>query len=175
VASWKHPFDKKLITAVFGATAGRDTPHRGTDYAPKANALIPAVTKGTVKKIDWSQCLGWYMVQTGWFKNKTYYVQYSHLSCTKHGVDCKGPKVSGCTTPFKKLKVGDNLKLGQSAGRVGNTGDCSRGSHLHLTLSNTVSGGVSGKVYDIEKFIDGIIAEESSPAVKTCPTCKRPL
>lgn len=168
--TWRHPFPKKTITSRFGETARRDTPHRGTDYAPKANSLIPAVTKGTVKKIAWSDCLGWYMVQTGWADKKTWYVQYSHLSCTKHGIDCKGPKIEGCKTPFKNLKVGDTIEMGQPAGRVGNTGSCSRGAHLHLTLSNTVNGGISGKVYDIELFID----EHSKPAApKVCSTCKQ--
>ena len=174
MSKWQHPFSKRTITDTFGDNEPpRTSPHRGTDYAPKANSLISAVTDGTVKKIAWSNCLGWYMVQTGWAENKTWYIQYSHLSCNTHGIDCKGPKISKCNTPFKNLKVGDTLKVGQSAGRVGNTGSCSRGAHLHLTLSNTLNGGTSGKVYDIEKFIDEQIAEESKP--KVCPTCKRPL
>lgn len=175
MATWQHPFNKKTITSRFGETARRDTPHRGTDYAPKAKTLIPAVTKGTVKKIAWSDCLGWYMIQTGWAKNKAWYVGYMHLSCAKHGIDCRGPKVDKCTTPFKNLKVGDTVKKGQSVGRVGNTGSCSRGAHLHATLSTSVTGGVTGKVYDLEKFIDEQIAEESKPKPKACPTCKRPL
>ena len=167
--TWQHPFSKRTITSRFGETARRDNPHLGTDYAPKAKALISAVTSGTVKKIAWSDCLGWYMVQTGWAKDKTWYVQYSHLSCQSHGIDCRGPKVDGCKTPFTRLKVGDKLEIGDPAGRVGNTGSCSRGAHLHLTLSNTVNGGVSGKVYDIEKFIDEQSAVPAKP--KKCPTC----
>ena len=168
--TWSHPFPKKTITDKFGDNEPpRTSPHRGTDYAPGSKKLIKAVTAGTVKKIAWSNCLGWYMVQTGWAKNKTWYISYCHLSCNKHGINCRGPKVDGCKTPFVRLKVGDKLKKGQAAGRVGNTGNCSRGAHLHITLSGSVNGAVSGKVYDIEKFID----ELSSPA--TCPTCKRPL
>lgn len=167
--SWKHPFPKETITSRFGATARRTSPHRGTDYAPVANALIPAIADGTVRKISWSDCLGWYMIQTAWAENKTWYVGYNHLSCKKHGIDCKGPKVDGCTTPFYSLKVGDKLKQGQPAGRVGNSGKCSRGAHLHLTLSRSVNGNAFGKVYDIEKFIDKLTRSQ------TCPTCKRPL
>lgn len=172
MSTWKHPFDKRTITSRFGATARRDTPHRGTDYAPRANSLIPAVTAGTVRKIAWSNCLGWYMVQTGWAENKTWYIQYSHLSCKTHGINCRGPKISKCITPFHRLKVGDKLKLGQAAGRVGNTGSCSRGAHLHLTLGRTVNAGVSGTVYDIEKFIDEQMA---IPSVKVCRTCKQEI
>lgn len=172
MSAWKHPFSKRTITSRFGETARRDTPHRGTDYAPKANSLIPAVTAGTVRKIAWSDCLGWYMVQTGWADNKTWYVQYSHLSCTRHGIDCRGPRVEGCTTPFSNLKVGDKIAIGQSVGRVGNTGSCSRGAHLHITLGKTVNAGTSGEVYDIEKFIDEQMA---LPKVRVCRTCKQEI
>lgn len=167
--TWRHPFSKDNITSRFGETARRTSPHRGTDYAPKANALIPAVADGTVRKIGWSDCLGWYMIQTAWADNKTWYVGYNHLSCKTHGINCKGPKASGCSTPFYRLKVGDKLTKGKAAGRVGNTGKCSRGAHLHLTLSRSIRGNSYGKVYDIEKFID----ELNQP--KACPTCKRPL
>lgn len=170
MSSWKHPFNKSTITSRFGETARRTSPHRGTDYAPGANKLIPAVAKGTVKKIAWSNCLGWYMVQTAWAENKTWYIQYSHLSCKTHGIDCRGPKVDKCKTPFYRLKVGDKLEVGDPAGRCGNTGSCSRGAHLHLTLGRTVRSGVSGKVYDIEKFID---KQNATPEV--CKCCKRPL
>ena len=188
--TWQHPFNKRTITSKFGETARRTTPHRGTDYAPGANKLIPAVTSGTVKKIAWSNCLGWYMVQTGWADGKTWYVGYHHLSCKTHGIDCKGPKVDGCTTPFVRLKVGDELKIGKPAGRVGNSGDCSRGAHLHITIGRSLNAGVSGTVYDIEKFIDEQLQKNSTrnkatsaftrkkkgtekAAVKVCPTCKQ--
>jgi hypothetical protein len=112
------------------------------------------------------------MVQTGWADNKTWYVQYSHLSCTKHGIDCKGPNVDGCKTQIVRVKVGDKLKIGQAVGRVGNTGTCSRGAHLHITLGKTLNAGTSGTVYDIEKFIDEQMA---IPKVKICRTCKQEI
>lgn len=167
---WKHPFNKRTITSRFGETARRTSPHRGTDYAPGKNELIPAIAAGTVRKIAWSDCLGWYMIQSAWAEKKTWYIGYMHLSCNQHGIDCEGPKKSGCKTPFVRLKVGDKLALGQPVGRVGNTGDCSKGAHLHATLSRTLSGGVSGKVYDLEKFID-----EQATESKVCECCKRPL
>jgi murein DD-endopeptidase MepM/ murein hydrolase activator NlpD len=161
--TWQHPFPKSTITSRFGETARRDTPHRGTDYAPGAKKLIPAPTSGTVKRIAWSDCLGWRMVHTGWAHGRTYYVGHHHLSCATHGIDCKGPKVSGCKTPFTRLKVGDKIKLGQAVGRVGNTGTCSRGAHNHVTLSKTIDGGVNGAVEDFEKFVDELS--------KTCKCC----
>lgn len=170
MALWKHPFDKKYITSVFGATARRKTPHRGTDYAPKANSLIPAVTTGTVKVTAWSDCLGWYMVQTAWAENKTWYIGYCHLSCNTHGINCKGPKQHpDGSNNFKNLKVGDRLELGQPVGRVGNTGSCSRGAHLHATLGRTIKAVTAGKVYDLAAFID----KQAEP--ERCPTCKRAL
>jgi murein DD-endopeptidase MepM/ murein hydrolase activator NlpD len=170
MSDWKHPFNKKTITSRFGETARRTSPHRGTDYAPGQGTLIPAISSGTVKKIAWSDCLGWYMIQSAVADSKTWYVGYMHLSCVKHGINCTGPDKKGCNTPFKNLKVGDKVELGQPVGRVGDTGSCSRGAHLHATLSKTLTGGVTGKVYDLEKFID-----EQNAKPQICKCCKRPL
>ena len=168
--TWRHPFDKKTITSVFGTTVRRTSPHRGTDYAPKPNSLIPAVTSGTVKVTAWSNCLGWYMVQTGWADGKTWYVGYCHLSCNKHGINCKGPSQHpDGSNNFVRLKVGDKLKLGQPVGRVGNTGSCSKGAHCHITLGRSAKSVISGKVYDLAAFID------DQATAKVCPTCKREL
>lgn len=145
---WQHPFSKRTISSRFGATANRVNPHRGTDYAPGALSRIPAVTDGKVALIQWSNVLGWVMVQQtadGWF------IGYCHLNCATHGINCKR---QGCDSPYKNLKVGDALTRGQSVGRVGNTGSASRGAHLHLTLSRDLKGVFAGKVYDIEKHID---------------------
>jgi murein DD-endopeptidase MepM/ murein hydrolase activator NlpD len=170
MARWKHPFDKKTITSVFGTTLRRTSPHRGTDYAPKANSLIPAINDGEVKVTAWSDCLGWYMVQTAWAEGKTWYIGYCHLSCNTHGINCKGPKQHpDGSNNFVRLKVGDRLKVGQPVGRVGNTGDCSKGAHCHITLGRTARSVVSGKVYDIAEMIDKL----SEPEV--CKCCKRPL
>lgn len=163
--SWKHPFDKKTITSRFGETARRETPHRGLDYAPGANKTIPAVTNGKVELIQWSDCLGWVMVQSS--ASGKYYVGYSHLSCARHGTECRGSAI-GCKSPFKSLKKGQRLKVGQIVGRVGNTGSCSRGAHLHLTISKTLKGVFFGAVIDPEKFID-----KQEP--KICPTCKQEI
>jgi murein DD-endopeptidase MepM/ murein hydrolase activator NlpD len=172
--AWRHPFDKALITSRFGATANRPTPHRGVDFAPKANTIIPSASSGTVRKLVWSDILGWVVVLSAWdpIKKKTVYPGYSHLSCSKHGIDCKGPKVHGEHSPLVSTKVGDKKAMGDPVGRVGNTGSASRGAHLHFTIGPSVNSVFSGEVWDPEKFVDEQI-EKSKP--KVCECCKRPL
>lgn len=158
---WQHPFDKKTITSRFGETARRTNPHRGTDYAPGVKELIPAVTAGKVTKIFYSKCLGWVCeIKTD---DGGYYVGHSHLYCSKHKTaECDG-KDHAADTCMKNLKVGDKVTQGQPVGRVGNSGSCSRGAHLHITISKK-SDPRYAPVFDIEKFIDDKIqAAESAP------------
>lgn len=153
---WQHPMPKSYITAQFGATAGRKSPHRGTDYAsPKTKDLIRAVTAGEVVKIDYSKCLGWYIVQKT--NDEGLYVGYAHLNCAKHGTECDGKDHNDGSTCMKNLKVGDKLKINQPVGRQGNSGDCSRGDHVHATIHKTPDPRYA-KTFDIEKFIDQKIA-----------------
>lgn len=166
MAEWQHPFPESTITSRFWSMVRRTTPHRGTDYAPGANKLIPAVTDGECVAVQWSNVLGWVMIQ----KAGKHYIGYCHLACTKHGIDCKGPSQhTDGSTCMKNLKPGHKLEKGQPAGRVGNTGSASRGAHLHITLGTTPKSPFRGKVYDIAKFINKQLV------VKACPTCKRPL
>lgn len=175
--SWQHPFPKNTISSVFGTMRNRKTPHRGTDYAPGAKKLIPAVTDGECVDVRWSDCLGWVMIQKA--STNKHYIGYCHLSCSKHGIDCKGPSQHpDGSTCMVKLKPGDKLKMGDPAGRVGNTGRCSRGAHLHITLGTTISSPFRGRVYNIAKFIDkNIRAEENraSESIRRCPCCKQKL
>lgn len=167
--AWRHPFDKKLITSRFGATANRPTPHRGLDYAPKANTVIPAASGGVIRRVAWSNVLGWYVVQeaTDRITGKKVFIGYCHLSCSVHGPECKGPTL-GAHSPLKSTVVGQAKKLGEAIGKVGNTGSASRGAHLHLTIGPTENSVISGKVIDPEQFID-----EQLAGPKSCPTCKR--
>jgi murein DD-endopeptidase MepM/ murein hydrolase activator NlpD len=169
--AWQHPFNKRTITSRFGATANRPTPHRGLDYAPKANTIIPAASAGTIRLIEWSDILGWVVVQSAWnnITKRTVFVGYSHLSCNAHGVNCRGPKVLGAHSPLVSTLVGHKKKLGEPVGRVGNTGSASRGAHLHLTIGPTLRHVFAGQVLDPEKFIDEQIANA------VCECCKRPL
>ena len=134
----RHPFDKKFITARFGATANRPNAHRGLDYAVKKNTWIPAAAPGQVVLNVWSDVLGWVVVQTAWdvINKKIVYFGYSHLKR-------KSPHA-----------VGSRLRESQGVGIQGNTGSASRGDHLHLTVSETIRGVFFGKVFDPEQFID---------------------
>lgn len=146
---WRHPFNKRTITSRFGATANRVNPHRGLDYAPREKTPIPAVSNGTVRLVQWSEVLGWVLVQTAWdhINRKTLFVGYSHL--------------------YEKptLKPGQKVAMGQTIGRVGNTGSASRGAHLHLTIGSTVKSVFAGVVFDPEVVID----QQAS----YCDKCKR--
>jgi len=154
---WRHPFPESTITGTFGERSAYRIkhglgPHRGVDYAPGVKSLIPAVTNGKVELIQWSSVLGWVMVQSS--ASRKYFIGYCHLSCGTHGPYCQGPQVSGCTTPFKNLKLGDSVKVGQPVGRVGSTGSASSGPHLHITLGKDLKSVFYGKVYDIQAYIN---------------------
>lgn len=165
---WQHPFPKDTITSRFGETARRTSPHRGTDYAPGVKSIIPAVSAGRVTRIFYSKCLGWvceYKTDDGGF-----YIGNAHLWCSKHNTaECDG-KDHKNDTCMKNLKVGDRVELGQPIGRVGNSGTCSRGAHLHITISKK-SDPRYAPVFDIEKHIDAKIK-----AARTAPkaTTKKP-
>ena len=149
---WQHPLPKTTITARFGATKNRKSPHRGTDYASSdKNALLSAVSDGVVAKIEYSSCLGWYVVIKT--DEDDVYFGYSHLYCNKHKTsECDG-KDHANDTCMKNLKVGQKVKAGQPVGRQGNSGTCSRGHHLHLTAHKTPDPRYA-KVFDAEKFLN---------------------
>lgn len=165
MGQWQHPFSKSTITSRFGDNSPpRTSPHRGTDYAPGSQKTIPAVTNGRVNKIFWSDCLGWVMEQTS--ESGKYFVGYSHLNCAKHGPDCDGSGHADGSTCMKNLKVNDEIKINQVVGRVGNTGSCSRGAHLHLTLARK-SDPRYAKTQDAEAYIDKQIKKHGSKTKST--------
>lgn len=136
--SWRHPFPKKTITSRFGTTARRLTAHRGLDYAPKEGTRIPAVADGTVKTVKWSSILGWVLVQSAWdaIEGRAVFIGYCHLQ------------------EKPALEVGARIKMGQTIGKVGNTGSASKGAHLHLTIGPNVNSVFMGVVFNPETFID---------------------
>lgn len=169
------PFADKFLTGHFGKIRtinGKKTnPHRGTDWAPKLGAPIPAVSNGTVMLVQYSKVLGWVLVHSVvGFDKKVMYVGYCHMD--------KKPA----------YKVGDKLKVGDIIGKVGNEG-FSSGPHLHATLSDTVKGVFAGTVFDLYKYLSEQIKlglerhgeAQISPAPKKketkvakpaiCPTC----
>lgn len=158
--SWQHPFPKSTLTDLFGdKEPPRTSPHRGADYAPGAKKLIPSVTSGVVNRIFWSNCLGW-VCEVKSDEHKIY-IGYSHLSCAKHGINCLGQtQHTDGSTCMKNLKIGDRVEMGQPVGRVGNTGTCSRGAHLHLTFAKK-SDPRYAKTFDPVKFIDQKIKKQN--------------
>lgn len=191
MGKWVKPFPDSKLTGHFGKIRtfkGAPTnPHRGTDYAPGADVVIPNVTAGEVALIKWSNVMGWGLIIETDAKDtdgKPWFVGYHHLSCAKHGINCKGPQVHGEHSPFSSTKVGDRKDLKEPVGRVGNSGTASSGPHCHMTLSKTVTGAWSGKVYDLYAQIVQSVAEKpeiQSPSkpetqvIFACPHCKKEL
>jgi murein DD-endopeptidase MepM/ murein hydrolase activator NlpD len=198
------PFPENTITGVYGSMSefrrknGLQA-HSGTDFAPagsnRGKTMIPAVANGTIKLIQWSNVLGWVIVQTVWDvkTKKTLYVGYCHISCGKHGVNCKGPKVEGAHVPIQK-KVGHVLKEGDDLAIMGNTGSATSGVHLHLTISKTLKGvfGATSAKFDFVEWVktQGVpakktvtpkpiaekpIVSEKLTIVYACPHCKKEL
>lgn len=190
------PFPDSVMTGAFGTRsrfriANNLGPHRGTDWAPGVNKIIPSIAPGTLRLLQWSNVLGWVAVYSAWYDGKTYYIGYTHLSCSIHGPNCAGPKKLGPHSPFTSTKVGSKKKLGEPVGRVGDTGSASSGPHCHITLSRSLKGVFYGKVLDIREFIKAMpkkpstrrtasqkiasSAKSGQSSRKVCPTCKREL
>ena len=147
-AKFRLPYPDKQLTGHFGKIRtinGKKTqPHRGTDWGVSRGTPIPAVSAGTVMLVQFSKVLGWVLVQSvKGYDGKIMYVSYCHMD----------------TEPT--LKVGDKLKMGQSVGKIGNTG-MSSGPHLHATLSNAVKGVFAGSVFDLYKYLSDQIKNGST-------------
>jgi murein DD-endopeptidase MepM/ murein hydrolase activator NlpD len=176
------PFPDKAITGHYGTMseyrrARNMQAHSGTDWSPagsnKGKTPIPAVAKGTIKLIQWSNVLGWVIVQTAMDKDrKLWYIGYCHVKCGKHGINCKGPKVAGCKSPIKK-KVGHKLKVGDTVAIMGNTGNASSGVHLHATLGSTLKSvfGPTSAKKDLYKAIkaNAGVAPRPLPVAQSAP------
>ena len=173
MAKFIFPFSDSAVTGHFGkirTIRGKKTnPHRGTDWGVRRGTPIPAVSAGTVKVVQFSKVLGWVLVQTVYGKDKKVrYVGYCHMD----------------TKPT--LKVGAKIKVGQTIGKIGNTG-MSTGPHLHATLSTSAKGVFYGTVLDLYKYLSdnaekpsasAVQSQKSTQSVKivhTCPHCKKEL
>jgi murein DD-endopeptidase MepM/ murein hydrolase activator NlpD len=136
MAVYKEPFDKKFRGDEFGNMASyRKHPHRGQDWSPAENTVIPAITDGKITQIFWSDVLGNVVEILG---EDGVYTQYCHLAAKP-----------------KSLKVGDEVKLGQPVGRVGGgantpSGSASTGAHLHMGMAKQKNGHLA----PYEKLID---------------------
>jgi len=167
--TWQHPFPKKTITSRYGDNESfRSSPHRGLDYAPRQRALIPAITDGVVTSIFYSSCLGWVCEIRS--DEHGIYIGHSHLYCNKHDtIDCDGSGHEDGSTCMSQLKVGDRVAQGQPVGRVGTSGSCSTGPHLHLTFAKKTDPRYA-KTFDPEKFIDQKIRKQRKREKVSKPT-----
>lgn len=179
--SWIMPFPEKAITGEYGTMSefrrkrGMQA-HSGTDWSPagsnKGKTAIPAVARGTVKLAQWSNVLGWVLVQTAMDKDKqVWYIGYCHLSCKKCGVNCKGGHDASVALD---LKIGDKVNAGDSVGIMGNTGSASSGVHLHATASKKIKGvfGITADKADLKKLI--LANQGAAPAKSAAPAAPKP-
>ena len=150
--TWQHPLQPKLIGDKYGdKEPPRTQPHRGTDYKGDAKQFVRAVSDGVIHNIFYSACLGW-IVELETDEHGLFF-GYCHLACQKHGVNCDGKDHQDGSNCNKNIQKGDRVKAGQPIGLCGNTGLCSRGVHLHLTVSKKTDPRYA-KTFDPEKFID---------------------
>jgi murein DD-endopeptidase MepM/ murein hydrolase activator NlpD len=177
VADWRLPYDAKYITAHYGEMSdfrrknGMQA-HSGTDWARPRGTRIPAIAKGTIHLIQFSEVLGWVVVQTAMDKDgQIWYLGYCHMD-SKPG-----------------YSVGQKLRKGQTVGLLGNSGQSS-GPHVHITASRTLKGvfGVTSAKVDVYKLIlantrRAKAVQAPAPAgppnqkstEKVCTCCKRPF
>jgi murein DD-endopeptidase MepM/ murein hydrolase activator NlpD len=113
-----EPFPAKTRNDVFGDLSpyreGR--PHRGQDWSVPEGSLIKAMGSGAIKVNEWSDGLGWFVIQSTDAGKK--FILYAHLK------------------EKPNLSIGKFVTAGKTAiGRVGSTGKYSTGAHLHLSVA----------------------------------------
>ena len=120
MTKYVEPFSPKLRGDEFGNLApyrnGR--PHRGQDWHPAELSPIKAITDGTIFLNEWSDVLGWFVVQS---TKDSMWVLYAHLA--KQSDLKKGDKV-----------VAGETVLGKVGGGKYKSGSASTGAHLHLSI-----------------------------------------
>ncbi|MFT3706858.1 MAG: M23 family metallopeptidase [Archangium sp.] len=130
---YRLPFGNPNLADGFGSTCcGRTNPHRGVDFPQASGTAIPVIGDGTIVLRTTSSCLGNVVVvqhDDGMFSG------YSHMLIQS------------------PLAVGTRVRMGDIIGKVGSTGTCTTGPHLHLSISPTIGGYGSGTVYDPYAFI----------------------
>jgi len=143
MAVYKEPFSASTRGDQFRNLAAyrNGRPHRGQDWAPGANKIIPAITAGKVIANEWSDALGWTITQS---TTDGLFVLYAHLA------------------DQPKLSIGHVLKIGDPIGKVGSTGTSTTGPHLHLSIAKSKN--VSLCIF--EKLVDPLIQFVNSDSVK---------
>ncbi|MCY8835485.1 phage tail tape measure protein, partial [Bacillus atrophaeus] len=130
IASYYTSNSAFRVSSKYGAQDGayRSTPHKGTDFAAKAGTAIKSVQSGKVQIAGYSKTAGnWVVIQ----QDDGKVAKYMHM----------------LNTP--SVKAGQNVKAGQTIGKVGSTGN-STGNHLHLQIE------ANGKTIDPEKYLKGV-------------------
>lgn len=156
MAQYIEPFAASTRGDLFGNLApyrnGR--PHRGQDWAPGAGKVIPAITNGAVKTNEWSDGLGWFIIQS---TADGLYVLYAHLQ------------------EQPKLSIGHYLHAGDAVGKVGDTGKFSTGAHLHLSIASSKNVHLCdyAKLIDPLKHIAANPAPAKKPAAPKAPVTKK--
>lgn len=110
-----HPFNNPDLADGFGSLTGRTYPHTGLDYPQPDGTAIPAIGNGQIVRNTWNGGNGWCVSQS---LEDGHYVSYIHQSVQS------------------PLPVGTYVSIGQLIGYVGDTGSNSRGSHLHISVSD---------------------------------------
>lgn len=132
---YKQPFGNANTNDGWGSVCcGRTGPHTGVDYPQAAGTKIPAIADGVVKLKTTSKCLGNVVVVK---HADGMYSSYSHMLAQS------------------TLKLNAKVKQGDAVGRVGASGGCPKGAHLHLSMSKTVDGYASyATTVDPYKYIN---------------------
>lgn len=108
----------------YGSTYGRSSAHHGQDFNPGYGAPIQAIADGVVSYVeDGEGTLGVHMMITHVINGQTVTSVYAHM-----------------IHDSMRFKLGDQVKVGQVIGNVGNTG-YSTGPHLHFEIR---LGGIDG-------------------------------
>lgn len=128
---YQFPFSNPDTADGFGSLIGRSTPHRGLDFAQPRYTGIPSAAAGVIKLKHYTPALG-YITVVGHPDGK--FTGYCH------------------SDQASSLAVGAPVSRGQIINSVGNTG-YSTGPHLHLTVSDSVTGVFEGQVEDPYLFI----------------------
>ena len=144
----RHPVSPSFYDAAdpFGSmSGGRKYPHTGSDYTVAGE--VYSVADAVVDSAGWNDGNGNYVCC--WLPGFGIYVAYLHLSSIN-------------------VKVGQSVKEGTKIGVSGNTGTNSRGTHLHITMSDSPQAFVGlGNKIDPYAFIQanlGSSGNGSSPA-----------
>lgn len=108
--------------------------HRGDDTNRwKVGTPIPSFVEGVVVRSEYQSGLGWVVVV--FCARLATWVGYCHM------------RVAG-------LPAGTTVRIGDTVGQVGNTGNLSTGAHVHVTCSATGSNPATSSVFNPRPLIE---------------------